>query len=128
MPLPTDFLELLHGKTDEKLYEEIAHPDDFLPEAVSAAREELGKRDLPPERVAHLETTAQSQIAADEPKASQRLGWGMRVFIFVFAGLLTGVFAAIYYENKGYKRKAREAWVTLAISLAAHALLGMLIF
>ena len=128
MSLPKDFLQQLPLKTDAELYDLLAHPDDYLPEAVAAAKDELTKRNLAPERVAQLDATVKSQDAAAETKAQERLGWPMRIFVFLFcAGLFGGVLAT-YYETKGYKKKASDCWFTLAVSVAIHLVAGILLF
>jgi hypothetical protein len=130
MSLPEDFWDQLPSKSDAELYDMLAHEQDYLPEALAAARQELGKRNLAPERVAQLETVVQSQkaaeAAAEAAKAGQRLGWPMRLLIFFCCSLITGSVLAFHYDSKGYKTKARDCWITLGVSLAVHAVLGAL--
>ena len=126
MALPTDFWEQLPLKTDAELYDMLAHQDDYLPEALAAAKDELGKRNLAPERVAQLEATVRSQATEAEAKAQERLGRPVRIFIFC-AGL-PGALLAVYYDNKGYKQKALDCWITLGVSIAFHVVAGLLIY
>src|SRR5262249_13512125 len=46
MPLPKVFSEQLPQKTDLELYEVLRQPNDYLPEAVAAVKEEMRKRNL----------------------------------------------------------------------------------
>jgi hypothetical protein len=46
MPLPKNFLEELPEKTDEQLYFMLGNGDDYMPEALEAAKAELGRRGL----------------------------------------------------------------------------------
>jgi len=55
MKLPEEFWEQLPLRTDVELYDMLVHPEDYLPEALAAAKDELNKRDLAPERVAEIE-------------------------------------------------------------------------
>jgi hypothetical protein len=55
MSLPNDFWERLPLKTDAELYDMLAHQEGYLPEALAAAKDELSKRKLPPERVSQFE-------------------------------------------------------------------------
>jgi hypothetical protein len=128
MSLPKGFWEQVPLKTDAELYDMLAHQDDYLPEAIAAAKDELSKRNLAPERVAQLEDTVQSQKAAAEAKAQERLGWPMRILIFIFCARLFGAVLAVYYDSKGYKRKASDCWITLGVSIAFHLGAGVLLY
>ena len=128
MSLPEDFLGQLPSKSDAELYDMLAHEQDYLPEALAAARLELEKRKLAPERVAQLEAVVQSQTAAEEAKAGERLSWPMRILIFILCAGIAGAILAVYYESKGYKAKARDCWITLGVSLAVHVVLGALFY
>ncbi len=50
----------------------------------------------------------------------------MRIFIFIFCAGLFGALLAVYYDNKGYKRKASDCWVTLGVRLLVHVVLGLI--
>ena len=126
MALPEEFWAQLPLKTDSELYDMLAHEGDYLPEALAAAKDELGKRNLAPETVAQLEATVLSQDATAEAKAQERLGWPLRIFIFIFCAGILGALFAVYYENRGYKRKASDCWVTLGVSAAFHLVFGVL--
>jgi phosphotransferase system glucose/maltose/N-acetylglucosamine-specific IIC component len=125
MPLPQGFLEQLPLKSDAELYDMLAHQDDYLPEALAAAKDELNKRNLAPERVAQIEATVQSQKAAAESKAQERLGWPMRIFIFLFCAGLVGAVLAVYYDSKGYNRKAADCWLAMGVSIAFYLAIGV---
>ena len=128
--LPTDFLDGLPSKANPELYDLLAHPDDYLPEAQAAAREELGRRNLPPERGAQLESVAQSHKAAEEAKARERLSWPMRllaVMLLLFFKI-AGILLAVYYDSKGYKQKARDCWTTLGVVVVAILVIGGLLY
>jgi hypothetical protein len=128
MSLPQDFGEQLPLKTDAELYDMLAHQEDYLPEALVATKDELSKRNLAPERIAQIEAIVQFQKAAAETKAQERLGWPMCIFLFIFFAGIFGAVLAVYYDNKGYKRKASECWITLGVSLAFHLIAGVLLY
>ena len=127
MSLPKDFLEQLPLKRDDELYDLLAHPDDYLPEAVAAARDELSKRNLAPERFTQLEATVRSQDAAAETKAQERLSWPMRILIFTLCAGLSGALRAVYYDKEGCKKKATDCWITLGASILFHLVAGVLL-
>ena len=128
MSLPQDFWDQLPSKSDAELYDMLAHEQDYLPEVVAAARQEIGKRNLAPERLAQLDAAVQSQTVAEAAKAEERLGWPMRILIFFLCAGIAGAILAVYYDSKGYKRKARDCWVTLGVSVAVHVVLGVLVY
>jgi hypothetical protein len=128
MSLPQDFLERLPLKTDAELYDMLAHQDDYLPDALAAAKEEMGKRNLPPEEVMQLEERVQSQQALAVAKAQERLGWPIRIFLFLFFAGVFGSVLAVYYDSKGYKRMASDCWITMGASIAFHLVAGVLLY
>jgi len=128
MALPKDFGEQLPLKTDAELYDMLAHREDYLPEAVAAAEDELNRRNLAPAQIAQLEAKHQSENAAAEIKAQLPLGWPLRIFIFFFLCGIFGAILAVYYEKEGYKRKAADCWKTLGISAAVHIAAGLILW
>jgi len=125
MPLPQDFWQQLPLKTDVELYDMLDHQEDWLPEALAAAREELRKRNLSPDKITQIESAAQSQKAAMSTKANERLGWPMRIFLFIFFAGIFGAVLAVYYDHKGYKRKASDCWITMCFSLVFYLTVGV---
>jgi len=117
MPLPQAFWKELPGRSDGQLYDMLAHPDDYQPEALEAAQEELRKRNLAPERAQQFEAAAQSQKAVEDTKAIQPLGWPMRILIFMGCSGILGAPWALFYESKGYTRKASQCWTIMVISI-----------
>jgi hypothetical protein len=128
MSLPKEFVEQLPMKADADLYDMLTHQEDYLPEALTAAKEQLTKRNLPPERIAQIEAAAQAQRASAEVIAQERLGWPMRIFLFLFFAGIFGAVLAAYYNSKGYKKKASDCWVTMIASLAFHAVVTVSLY
>jgi hypothetical protein len=64
MKLPPDFRVTSAETPDTDLYDMLARSDDYRPEALAAAREELEHRSLPPERiVAEVQAVRQASMA-----------------------------------------------------------------
>jgi hypothetical protein len=124
MPLPQEFWDQLPEKSDKDLYDILAHGQDYLPEALAAVKEELQKRNLPAEKVLQIQAAVQSQKIAEDTRAQEPLGWGLRVLIFLFCAGFPGIFLALWYDSKGYKRKATDCWITWGVSLFAHIVLA----
>ena len=127
MELPKDFWKQLPLKSDAQLLEMLARADDYLPEAIIAAKEELGRRDIPPEVVTQIEGKVQSEKLAESARADEPLAWPLRILIFLFCSGVLGVLLAMYYDNRGYTRKSKECWMTLFASLAFHVVMAVLI-
>jgi hypothetical protein len=131
MKLPPDFRKTLAEKTDQELYQMLAQADDYLSEALAAAREELGRRNLAPERVVdEVESVKQACLADEASMNAEPLAWPLRISILIF-GATVGIPAALYYSTKGsYKRKQRESliWILYAIGfwLGMGVLIGIL--
>jgi hypothetical protein len=85
MALPQEFWSRLPLWRDEELFEALANPGDYLPEALAAVKDELANRNLPQETVEQRE--ARSQRIAEEVKANEPLTWRMRVIIFLLLGV-----------------------------------------
>jgi hypothetical protein len=117
MALSVDFWNQLPLKTNAELFDMLARQADYLPQALAAAREELSKRNLPPEQVSQHETAAQARKAADDAKATEPLGWPMRILLFVFCAVKIGLFAAVYYQSKGNHKKSWECLLTICASV-----------
>ena len=131
MKLPPDFRKTLAEKPDQDLYQMLAQADDYLPEALAAAREELEGRNLAPERVADdVESVRQACLADEASMNAEPLAWPLRITILLL-GATVGIPAAMYYSIKGgYKRKLRESliWMLYAIGfwLGIGVLIGLL--
>jgi len=124
MALPPDFQKQLPERTDADLFEMLAHRDDYLPEALDAAREELCRRNLPPDRVAQLQAAVEAQKSQEDKKAEIGLPWYVKVLIFV--GLFPIIWFAIYYEYRGYKKKARQCWAWAGYGFIFWFIVGVL--
>ncbi len=88
MKPPAEFYTKLPERTDEELYVMIAHAEDYLPEAVVAAQDELRRRNLPHRKVAMLETTAQGAAAEEHRWAKAKYGIISLCLLLVAPGLV----------------------------------------
>jgi len=108
MKLPPGFAERLAEKTDEQLCEMVAQAQDYLPEALEAARTELCRRNLTPERMAEAEAAFRAKLAERVRVAEEPLSVAMRLLI-VF-GVCATFWLPLYYKANGQRRKAKESW------------------
>ena len=62
MALSPDFQKALTSKSDEELFDMLAHSAEYLPEGLAAIRAEAQRRNLSAERVTDLDTSAQATL------------------------------------------------------------------
>lgn len=120
MKLPPDFAKTLSEKSAEELCGMLANAEDYLLEAIGAARAELERRNLPDSNVAAMVETATAQKVADETEYREGpLDVRMRILILIF-GLWAGLILFFYYRAKGCRMKARQSliWVLYHFLLA----------
>ena len=110
MPLPHDFEKTLTEKTDEQLYDMLAHADDYLPDALAAARSEIQRRNLDPNRVTQLEARAEAVHAQELHAADEPLQWPVRLVMSLLPLGVIQIVVAQSYRDRGYKRKQMECW------------------
>ena len=119
--MPNSFEELMSKKSDEQLLKIVAgRPEDYQPEALEAAKKELGKRNFSAEQ---FETVTKEAVREKEHEAviaELPLGVGlrMRALIFPFYGVMG---LASTFRATGYHRKANEMtrWAMFGIALYA---------
>ena len=100
MPLPHDFDKVLTERTDEQLYDMLAHEGDYEPEALAAARAEIERRNLTPFQVAQLETNSHAVRAQEQESAQRRLGWVGRTAIILSAAIGVSVVALVAWLRR----------------------------
>lgn len=114
MLLPHGFEKTLTEKTDEQLYDMLAHEVDYMPEALEAARMEIQRRNLGPTLVAQLESGTQSNLAQELQAAQRPLSWFVKLMLVLFGftlfQILVASLVAQAYRSKGYLRKYKECW------------------
>jgi hypothetical protein len=104
-----DFRQSLAARSDEQLYNMLAHAGDYVPEAISLAQDELTRRCLSPERQQQLQEISDAAREQEKQKENAPLGLGMRILIMIM-GLIFGTVLSLYYDYKGFQRKAQETW------------------
>ena len=119
MPLPKQFLEELPDKTDQQLYYMLANSDDYMPEALEAARAELRRRSLAiDETILQLHqknrVIIDLQMSGRLPKTTPKRG-----ILFLVGGLLGGTFIVTCISF------ATNDWSYLYRWLSGLAVLGL---
>jgi hypothetical protein len=126
VPLPANFQQQLAEKSDADLYDMLAHPDDYLPEAIDAARKEIEKRNLPAERTAQLQSASATQKSREDEQAAR--GLPLYVKLLLFCGLFPFLyFFAAYNESRGLKERSRQCWAWAGYGLVFWVIAGFLL-
>lgn len=111
MKLPTDFDKRLLEMSAEELCEMIGNSEDYLPEAIVAARAELGRRNIPDSNVVSMvETATANRVAEQIDYKDGPLDVRMRILVLIL-GLWAGVILFFYYRGRGCNRKARQSLI-----------------
>jgi hypothetical protein len=109
-----NFDEIWRQKTDEQLFEALAHKDDYDPESIESVRREIAGRNLDSQRITELETQTQKALEDEGTIAQIPLQWPLRILSFLLSFGIYQIIVGEYYRNKGYKRKYQEIWKWMA--------------
>lgn len=120
MPLPHGFEKALTEKSDEELFDMLAHGADYLPEGLAVIRTEAQRRNLSAERVTELDTRSQAICAQEVQAAQERLSWPVRALMFFFPLGLIQIIIGEGYRNRGYARKHKECWTWMLYGAAFY--------
>src|SRR5262249_29183802 len=95
-------------ETDELVRIAYVESDEYLPEAVALAREELGRRGVAATLAQRVEVVREDK-AARQNLADEPLDGGTKTFCFVLPSLV-GAIIALVQDNRGRQRASRQAW------------------
>lgn len=119
---------------NEELYEivQFGQEDEFVPEAVLAAKKEFDRRHLSSEQHAELAQSIQEKRQQKKKLAGKRLSWPARIAFFVFPlgflPIVILVIVAMFLESKGYSRKSSEAYKWMGVGVVFWIGLGVVFF
>ena len=104
----TDFKDAMSKRSDAELIEITTKlKNDYQPEAVSAAIEELKSRDLKPEEIESAESEIQEKEEINKELAEIPLATVWKVLTFIKPGVIQ-LFIAIRMRGDGKERMADE--------------------
>ena len=89
MKLPPDFPRTLQAMTDDELCQMLAAYEDYLPEAIEAARAEFDRRKLPPASVVQPRRRLEADRTQSAKPSSGFVHWlAFHTFLLAIAFLL----------------------------------------
>ncbi len=102
------FTNIMTQRTDAELLRIVNEQrNDYQPEAIDAAEEELKIRNLNTEQVNEANQENENKKKIETEKANKKLGTIWKVLSIIFPGIITVIFAG-FFKAGGYDRKARE--------------------
>jgi hypothetical protein len=118
--MSNQFHPVMAGKDEDQLSEVLLNRMDYLPDAVLAAREELGNRGLSLQEMEVLEAEGLALQAAAEARAELPLsGWEKQLY-FLFSFLLFTPIAAFFYRRYLEVGEDKRGWDSMAMVLLGN--------
>ncbi len=116
--MTNDFIEVMIKKSDSELLEIVAKlKDDYQPEAVLAAENEIKNRNLSATKIEQAEMVLKEKEKENLDKENEPLGIGQKIlFLIFFWGVIPWVMAGTF-KNNGYTRKYNDAWLFMKIGI-----------
>ena len=106
-----DFTEVMIKKSDSELLEIVTKlKDDYQPEAVEAAKEEIKNRNLSDDNIKEAENEIKEKEIKIKDKENEPLETGQRIMFFIFFwGIIPWIMASTF-KNNGFLKKYKDAW------------------
>jgi hypothetical protein len=112
------FVQIMQNHSDEELFEIVTRfKNDYQPEAVLAAEEELNKRNIPNERFEKVREFVKVKELKEEFISKEHLGIPQKILFLICSISLIPILVAAYYERQGYLKKYQDAWKFMKIGL-----------
>ena len=124
-----DFSKVMADQSDIQLLDILASPDEYNPDAIKAAHEELRRRNLSSEKMSSLQVLAEQARSISE----HALPWPMRGLAFLLAlttipGIILVGFVQARYNKQGYARKSKELAIWFGFGFVFWIIAGFLVF
>lgn len=121
-----DFSKIMAEHSNAKLIEiTTKQRNDYQPEAILAAEEELKNRNLDEKDLIEANEEVLHQEKSAKEKSAEPLDSGLKVLFFLMpVTLLAIIFGAIIagsYKNSGYDRKFKDTWKYMLRGIVFYA-------
>jgi len=121
------FKQQVSGKSDEELFEILAHLDDYKPAFLRLVEEEIESRRIDPDRRKQLEIKNEESAAKAASNADEPLSLTMSILMFVFPFGILQFMLTQYYRNNGYTKKYDDCWRMMLYGIGFYALVFLLL-
>ena len=125
--MENEFAIKMKNRSDEELLEIVTRfKNDYQPDAVKAAEEELNNRGLSKERLVEVQEKVNIKVEEDESISNKPLGIIQKILFLIFSIGLIPMLIASKYESKGENRKYKDAWLFMKIGLGIYIMIFLL--
>lgn len=122
-----DFHSVMSTRTDRELIDIVSiSRNDYQPEAIKAAEEELSKRNINLDTIEKTKKGICNDIELRKTKAQKPLQTYWKVLTFIFPGILNLFFAFVFTVD-GYDTRTREMWKWTAYGFCFYVVIILLI-
>lgn len=113
-----DFRNVMEQKSDSDLLEIVTKlKNDYQPEAVVAAQNEIEKRNLTETQIEQANIEIEEKEKKNVKRENEPLGAGQKIlFLIFFWGIIPWAMAGTFKAD-GYTRKYKDAWKFMKIGI-----------
>jgi hypothetical protein len=122
--MENQFAKIMKKRSDEELLEITSRlRNDYQPDAVKAAEEELKSRGLSNEQFEKIQNDVNIKAEKEDSLSYKSLTFAQKALFLIFSIGLIPMLIAIKYERKGEIRKYKEAWRFMKIGLTIYMII-----
>lgn len=116
--MTNNFTKVMEQKSDSELLEIVTKlKDDYQPEAVVAAQNEIEKRNLTGEQIEQAKLEIEEKDLKNFQRENEPLDAGQKIlFLIFFWGVIPWVIAGTFKAD-GYTKKYKDAWKFMRIGI-----------
>jgi len=104
-----ELTEKYRNSTTEELLRVVNSIEEYRPDVVELARQELANRGLEQKKINTIVREIEEESISKKQLAEVPLGIGLKIVCFIWCGL-PGIIIAVYQRSHGRLRCSREAW------------------
>ena len=120
-----DFKSEMFKRNDEELIQILTvDRDNYLPEALAAAKDAFEKRNLQNEKIEIITKEVSREAEIKRKKANEPLNIGIKIGTFLFPLILTIILSG-YYKSDGYNKKAKDLVLWTLFGICFYIIFGI---
>ena len=122
-----DFKNEMIKRSDTELIQILTvDKNNYLPEALTAAKEEFEKRNLQNEKIEIITKEIIQETEIKNKKSNEPLDIGIKVSTFLFPVILTIILSG-YYKSQGYDKKSKDLVLWTLGGICFYIIFGIVI-
>lgn len=110
----SSFDEIWAEKTDEQLFDALAHRDQYKQEAIEAIQRQIAKRNLDSQRITEFEAEIANRKEVDSFRAQMPLQWPLRILMLFLSLEFSRLYLGYTSESQdiqGDLKKSGNGWL-----------------